>query len=254
MNRKSVPALVIAVLLANPALGGFVIFDNKADFEAFNKGQGKRLKGIETFEESNLGVGGGAELKDPLQGNVRNVDPATGLGFPKGLAQKNLIIQSNALGVGAPEVVPGSGLFALGPDFIVPGIPNSVVVGPFVLPDSLDLIFTEPNHTGIGLDVFDVIFGGDPDAFVQVTVFNKSNEIIVSHNVPDELDKVFFGIWSDETIGRVNIAAFNPQVPSPDGLEFVDNIQMWVPVPGTQALLCFAGLMGTGRRRRRRRP
>ena len=58
----------------------------------------------------------GDGLCDPLQGNVPFIDPANGLGFPNGLLNKNLIIQSNIFQENAPVPAPGSGLVGLGPD------------------------------------------------------------------------------------------------------------------------------------------
>ena len=247
MFRKLLSAVVFAAFLANSALGDIFIFFDEEEFELFNLAQGKFLKGIEDFEESNLaGVPDVAFLDDPLQGNVPNMD-LNGLGFPTGLITKNLIIQSNVVGLSAPVPAPGSGLQVHGPDSVFGGVPNSVAVGALLDLDSTDLIFTEPNHTGVGFDVIDIIWGGIPDAFVRITVFDKNNQLIAQQDVPGQFDKVFFGIWSDQTIGRINVGGFSKLG---FGMEHVDNIQMWIPAPGTLALLGLAGLMGTRRRRR----
>ena len=227
---RTLSALVIAAFLTDTALGGIVtIFTDKDAFEAFNLSEGKFVKGVEDFEESNLaGLATAVVIDDPLQGNVANVNP-NGLGFPNGLTEKNIIIQSNTLGFNAPQLSPRGldGLTVSGPQ----GPLNSVLVGPLMFEDSLDLIFTEPNHTGIGFDVVDFFANAFPGGSIHITVFNKSNQEIAKEIVPAQVDKVFFGIWSDETIGRINIASDLPGLEG--GSEFVDNIQMWTsPPPG----------------------
>ncbi|MHC4414460.1 MAG: hypothetical protein ACYS0G_04170 [Planctomycetota bacterium] len=211
--------------LSAPAQAGgdcFVFFD-QAVFEIFNQEQGKVLKGLEDFEPpvSNLGFGQIAVLQDPLLGNVPNVDPASGLGFPNGLLNKNLAIQSNIVTENAPDITPGSGLVALGPGFVDPGppaIPNSVKVGANTFLESIDLIFDPgENHTGVGFTVEDPIAG-----IAHITVFNKNNEVVWKEitDVPTDGSKFFFGIWCAETIGRINVGG--------PGGEIVDDIQMWL--------------------------
>ena len=110
---------------------------------------------------------------------------------------------------------------------------------------SLDLIFTEPNHTGIGFELSQFEGFGPPGDW-HITIYDKSDEIIGKFILPPAIEpaKNFFGVWSSDTIGRINIWD--------EGLipDAIDNIQMWVPAPGTLALLGLAGLAG----RRRRRP
>ncbi len=92
------------------------VFTNKDEFEAFNKADGKQLKGIENFEPpvGNVPPGFIVGLPgDPLMGNVPNVDP-NGFGVPNGLFNKNMLIQSNALGPHAPAPALGGGLVAIG--------------------------------------------------------------------------------------------------------------------------------------------
>lgn len=239
---RTLSALVIAAFLTDTTLGGVVIiFTDAAAFEAFNLAEGKVQKLTEDFEESNLGDFGVAQLLGSLQGNIQNVDEI-GNGFPKGLTSKNLIIQSNILGLNATMPSDGAGLLVLG---FTPGLFNSVVVSADAV-DSLDLIFTEPNHTGVGFDVIGLAGAGST---MHIAVFDKGGVLIHKEILPTPSSaKTFFGIWSPDTIGRINIGgvdALGELTP-----EFVDNIQMWVPAPGTLALLGLAGLMGARRRRR----
>ena len=239
MKRKTfLFALLLAAYPASFALGGGVfVFNNQDEFHLFMEGK-KEQKGVtEDFENSNVGFGELAFLFGRLEGGVPNIDPFNGLGFPNGLRNFNLIIQTNALEQGL-EIVPGQELVALGRDFIIPGVPNSVVVGANFFAESLDLIFdpTE-NHTGVGFDYIDPVKG-----IAFITVFDKNDQIIFKEIFKAGGEKQFFGIWSFETIGRINIGG--------PGGELVDNIEMWVPAPGALALLGLAGLLG-GRRRRR---
>ena len=248
--RSRVVTIVVALTVAFPAesaLGDFTIFTDKGSFALFNQLEGKTQKLTESFFESNLLAGQTATLNDPLIGNVPNVDQI-GRGFPIGLLSKNLIIQSNTLGVNAPVPSPlgVGGLAVLGPFFGGQDNPNSVVVGAALPDHSTDLIFTEPNHTGVGFDVIDLFVGGST---IHITVFDKGNGIITKETVPGLPGKTFFGIWSDRTIGRINIDSV-PFPGDPVGRELVDNIQMWTPAPGGLALFGLAGLMGTRRRRK----
>ncbi len=83
-----------------------VLFDNRIQFESFNEDQGQILKGIETFEESTLPPSAVLALDDPLCGGIPNVDPTTRWGFPDGLSQSNLCVQSNIDGESAPTPNP----------------------------------------------------------------------------------------------------------------------------------------------------
>ncbi len=200
------------------------VFNDKGLFEEFNLAHGKVLKGFEDFDSvSNVPPGAVAcPIPDPLQGNVPGLDP-NGLGFPEGLANKNLFIQSNLLGINAPVPAPGQGLAALGTGAFGN---NSVVVGSCTFVDSTDLIFDPlENHTGVGFDVIDPI-GLNA---VHITVFNKQEQVISKEVIPVSDQKTFFGIWCEETIGRINIAGVDVQGNGTG--ELVDNIQMWLEAP-----------------------
>ena len=202
---------------------------SQSQFEDFMSQAGKMLKGVETFEESNIPDGGKVPLPDPLQGNVPNVH-ANGLGFPNGLTEKNLIIQANVFpGPNPPHPEPSGDPFALyviGPNFLGS---NSEKVGEDLfnigMYASLDLLFTEPNHTGVGFELSR--FGDFPLGGWHLTVYDEHDEEISKFLVPapptPEPGKTFVGVWSSRSIGRINI--FDEAGPVPDA---IDNIQMWV--------------------------
>jgi len=224
-----VSASLMPGLPAAHAGGGCTTFNDQLTFESFVQQQGKFIKGVEDFEEGSVPLPPGiAILFDPLEGNVPNTDPR-GLGFPNGITEKNLIIQSNIMGQNAPFEAPGAGLEALGMGFIDGAVPNSIVVGTQffsagVVSDSLDLIFTPvDNHTAVG---FDVISPGGAPNNVHITVFGKIGNVVFQGSIQASQQKTFFGIWCPDTIGRINIArATGPN----DGPEYVDNIQLWLP-------------------------
>ncbi len=194
-------------------------FLDAAAFEQFLQANDKMLKGVEDFEPpvSNLLSGDFAVLADPLEAGVPNLDGI--LGFEAGLSNGNLVIQSNGTTEHAPEILPGGGLVALGPDFFAPGVPNSVKVGALFFDDSVDLIFTsEPAITAVGFTAEDPSLG-----IVEISVFNTLNEEIFTGSfvVPVGQAKLFFGIWCDQAIGRVNVGG--------PGAEIVDDVQMWLP-------------------------
>jgi pectate lyase len=221
MYRGAITAIVVVSYVTGAAPGDTVVFQTQSELEQFAQSGGKFFKGLEDFEESNVGAGQVAgPLADPLQGNVPNVD-INGLGFPSGLAEKNLMIQSNSLGANAPDPSPGSGLAAIGPDTFQVGLPNSKVAANIVPTESLDLILTDPNHSAIGLDLIEIT--GDMTGTAHITVFNKQNGELLKHSMPIVLGKTFFGVGSDETIGRINIAV-SSQSGNP---VIVDNIQLW---------------------------
>ncbi|MHC4590151.1 MAG: hypothetical protein ACYTAQ_12685, partial [Planctomycetota bacterium] len=165
MNRViTVAGLCVAVAgLATPAQGqDCTEFLIQGEFEDYCMQHGKLIKGIEDFEESNVPPGAGMKvaLPAPLRGNVPNVD-AAGFGFPDGLAEKNLIIQDNVFqGPNPPSPDPSGSphaLYVLGTG--APYNANSKKVGEDLFNEvppinaSLDLIFTDPNHTGIGFEL-----------------------------------------------------------------------------------------------------
>ena len=228
MLRSIITALLALVANVNTVSAqGCTPFFDKISFEAFNQAHGKFLKGIETFEESNIADLGKQFLPAPLTGNVPNL--VGGIGFPDGLAEKNLIIQDNITPGPNPPTPNPSGspvaLYVIGAGFIGS---NSKKVGEDLevlqgIETSTDLIFTEPNHTGVGFELshFDGFGNGD----WHITVYDKNDVEIGKFIVPDtgfnEPSKAFFGIWCSPSIGRINIwdAGIIPDA--------IDNIQMW---------------------------
>jgi hypothetical protein len=199
-------------------------FFDKLEFETFNEGHGKFLKGVENFEESNIGPGQVAGIRNPLEGNVPNVDPS-GIGFPTGLEQKSIVIQDNVtVGCNPPSPNPGNtggDIAVIGPGF---GNANSKKVSANYFAASTDLIFPNPahSHTGVGFELG--ALSGFPASPWHITVYDQSGAEIGQFDVPlppgPEPGKTFFGVWCEE-IGRINICDDGT-----DG-EVVDNIQIW---------------------------
>lgn len=235
--------VVVAMLAAGSALAAperdavvfrttvqCTVFFDQAQFEDFNLQWAKIPKGFETFEEAVIDSAGKQPLPAPLEGNVPNM--VDGVGFPQGLAEKNLQIWDNITpGPNPPTMMPSGSpiaLFVIGPGFLGS---NSMKIGEdLFLEDvwaSLDLVFTEPNHTGVGFELSR--FTGYPEAGWHVTVYDKNDAEIAKVDIPPagpEPFKLFFGIWCEETIGRINI--FDMGGPIPDA---IDNIQLWMDQP-----------------------
>jgi len=221
--------LCLALLaLAAPAVAGTgpcTVFNDRAQFEAFNQSEGKLLDGIETFEESNIPIGGKQFLQAPL-----DQDPNTffGIGFPNGLAQRNLAIWDNVTpGPNPPDLNPSGSMFAL------------YVIG---------VGFFEATSNKVGSDLFltgqqasiDLAFGGNAaysgvgfelswfflQAGWHVSVYNAAGETIAQYQFagPPEPEPMtsFFGVWCGQSVGRINIYDDAGAVPNA-----VANIQMW---------------------------
>ncbi len=250
---KSLLAIVITVAIAAPAVATPVqFFTDKLAFENFNQLDGKFLKGVEDFEESTIPAGAKLAFPNSLQNGVPNV------AFPNGITATNLILQTNTLpGPNAPFPAPGVGpqdLFATGVGFAGP---NSKKVGEDVgillgVQVSTDLIFSTDDgvKTGVGFELSRYAgFNAGGSGFV-ISVFDTAGVLAGSFPIPEpgvEPNKTFLGFWHDD-IGRINIhdnLAPGTQ-PLPEG---IDNIQMWVPEPGTLSLLALGGLMLIRRRR-----
>jgi hypothetical protein len=227
MSRSLVFVLLLSALSASAfAQGPCQVFFDKNEFEVYNESHGKFLKGVEDFEESNATQGAVIGLPNPLRGNVPNVDPASGQGFPTGLEQKNIVIQDNVTqGCNPPNPNPGNTGF----DLVLCGPggfgSNSDKVGANYFVSSTDLIFPDPNenHTGIGLEIG--VLQGFPSSPWIVSVFNKNGTLMASITVPmpptPEPGKTFVGVWCQDSIGRINVC--DQGVAS----EMVDDIQMW---------------------------
>jgi hypothetical protein len=252
----------LAACAAAPAfgqVGSCIIFVDKQEFESFNLRHRAVLKGIEDFEESNIPDGYKQVLPAPLQGNQPNVNPKSGFGFPNGLTQKNIIVQDNVFAGPHPPTVAPSGsplaLYVIGPGFLGSnsrkiGEDLEILTGQSA---STDLIFTEPNHTGVGIELSH--FAGFGNGAWQITAYNKNDDQICTFIVPDpgigEPSKVFAGVWAPETIGRINI--WDEGI-IPDA---IDNIQLWeepapvcpwdcaAPDDNTVDIADFLALLGT---------
>ena len=229
----------VVVRSAKQGAGSCIVFDNQAEFEAFNAAEGNVLKGIEDFEEPPPGAGFLA-LDDPLCGGIPNGP------FPNGIDQLNLCVQSNILG-GAPDVPSPRGgwglfFFEFGSGF---GESSNIVVANRIV-DSFDLMFGDPvppdqqdNHTGVGFDAVS-LYGGST---VAIRVFDKNNVEMVSANSPsDPAGSNFWGVWCPDTIGRINV--FDP---SKFGAEGADNIQMWIADGTPPCVDCPTDVDGDGR-------
>ena len=196
------------------AQGELIWFTDQAEFEAFNAGEGKVLKGIEDYEESILGPNAADGFDDSLRSGVPNLPD--GFPFPVGMTGlPNLIVQSNfehTLFDPNPRGVGGLAAVSIG---FAGAVSDSVIANTFV--DSLDLIFTD-EKSGVGFNTISFL-GANA---VEVNVFSTSNEHLGEMPSPaDPTGASFIGVWSPIPIGRINI--FDPG----GGVEGADNIQAW---------------------------
>jgi len=248
MNRVALSFLAM-ILTAAPVQAGIFFYDDVNSFHLENQLDGKVPKGTEDFEESNVPQGGKAPLAGPLCPLVPQVDP-NGIGFPTGLAQNNLCIYDNVTPGPAPAALNPSGLprslYVVGPGFIGA---NSKKVGEDVflygIQASIDLVFDPLDlKTGVGFHLSR--YDGWGSAGWTISVFDVNNVLVGMHNVPapilNEPAKSFFGVWSSDPIGRINI--WDPII-APEG---IDNIEMWVPEPMTLGYLALGATLALRRR------
>ncbi len=200
-------------------------FYDRAEFEAFNQGEGKRFDGIETFEESNIVPSGKQFLTAPLD---QNPNTFFGVGFPNGLTQQNLVIWDNVTpGPNPPDLNPSGSMFALyviGTGFLQ-AQSNKVGSDLFVegREASLDLVFPDARYSGVGFELswFYTRAGW------HVSIYNEQGETIAQYQFAGtpgpEPQTSFFGVWCEQRVGRINI--FDDAGPSPDAIV---NIQMWM--------------------------
>ena len=234
MSRIVLFVVVLSVAVS-PGLaqaGACMAFFDQGQFRDFNKGQGKSLDGIETFEESNIPPQGKIPLPAPLD---QNPNTFAGLGFPNGLTQQHIAIWDNVTqGPNPPGLNPSGNMFAL----YVVGVgfldAKSNKVGSdlflFDIQASLDLVFgnssgVTPRYTGVGFELswFRGYGGGDWD----VSIYNGQGATIGEFQFQEEQDPepqtTFFGVWCGEGIGRINI--YDNAGPVPDAIV---NIEMWL--------------------------
>ncbi|MEE9131769.1 MAG: hypothetical protein V3T84_17290 [Phycisphaerales bacterium] len=188
-------------------------FTDQADFEAFNAGEGKVLRGIEDYEEAVLDPGQGVGVDDPLVSGVPN--PPV---FPNGLTGlPNLQVQANTLG-GNPTVPSPHGANGLAA-FAAPGgnFVSDVVISNF-FGHSHDLIFLTDEKTGVGGNMMHFTSAGT----VVMRVYDINNNFLGMMASPaDPAGTNFLGVWSPDPIGRVNLFSTD------NGAEGMDNIQAW---------------------------
>ena len=221
---------------ATPVQAGLITF--YADEAAFNLAlldAGKVIKGFEDFPWL-AAPNGVTATPDPV-----DVNGSQAGWYTPGMLIDNLAFQSNTGGANSAQVGPpqpdGIALFTAG--FV--GTPaNGLVSNTFV--NAFDILSTGgDNHTAMGMTV-NTILGG---ASIRVDVYDKNNNLIgslASH--PTGVQGSFLGIIvSSGTIGRVNI--FDPA----GGAEGLYDIAVYVPAPGSLALLGLAGFFGRRRRR-----
>jgi len=85
------------------------------------------------------------------------------------------------------------------------------------------LVFADPRYTAVGFELswFFVQAGW------HVSIYNRLGQTIGQFELAGppgpEPSTSFFGVWCDQTIGRINI--FDDAGPWPDA---IDNIQMWI--------------------------
>ena len=229
-RRPIIAALALAALGVGSAyaqVGGPCIdFSDHQSFLNYCNTHGKITKGTETFEEGIIPPAGKSCFPGPM--GPFPMPPW----FPTGLAVTNMIIQDNI--EPGPSPIPlhpsgdGCALYLIGTGFIGA---NSNKVGEDLflagIPASVDIIFTENDKTGVGVNLARVL--GVPNGGWSVTVYNTLNIPIGVYMVPapagNEPEKDFFGVWCSPGIGRINI--FDMAGLAPDAL---DNIESWVDV------------------------
>jgi len=223
-ERKMLKRLMVVLLVAGVsgtvAFGQLQFFDDRGAFGAYNQSQGRVMEGLEDFEENNLPPNDVSVQNEPLDWNP-NVN------FPNGLTGlTHMQITSSG----------GGGVVLLTDGFF--GAQTSIV-GANTFADTTILHFVEPDHRSIGLDLVDLINGGMSD----IEIFDTNHQSLGSTTWSSPFTPVFFGVFSpDDDIGWIEITGQNA------GGELVDNVEAWIPEPGTLSLLGLAGLVLLRRR------
>lgn len=231
MFRRAIVTLVLVAIPATTAFGQLVYFDNEADFIAFNEAEGKVLKGIETFEEHNLGDNTIAGLDTTLRPGVPNGP------FLNGLTD----VDNMYLSFQNPEGVPTLGVLLTDGFF---GAVSSIV-GPDTFGETTTIHMLDDDKTGVGFysQIPDI---GGGNGLLDISVYDTLGVLLGTTvgNTGGDGFQEFFGVWSPVPIGSINVAG------QQDGGELLDNIQMWVvPEPASLGLLCLGSLAMLRRRR-----
>ncbi len=245
---KTTWCLSALALLGVHAEASVLFFTDHALFDQNNALNGKVLKGIETFEESQAQEGEKLPFPNPLMNGLPRPS------FPNGIDAPNLVIQTNITPGPCPPTPNPSGnaraLWVNGANFINS---NSIKIGTdeflYNLFSSLDLIFTTHDKTAIGLEVSTFAgFNQGHQGFIFCAYDQFDNVLgtyLLNGATPVEPSKSFFGVWSSTPIARLNVWGIF-DVPQPFA---VDDIEMWVPSPGAAGLMLVGGAAAFRRRR-----
>ena len=249
-KRMVVLGSFAALAVSSAALGDFVFFTDPGEFFAAIEAAGKVSKGFWDFKPNNVGDGFIGGISDPLNFQNLPTDPA-GNPIWDSMPLDNIQFQSNLnpFGEGGPNPRGINALAFATPPFF--GIKNNILVAnQFV--DSFDILSGVPvgdNHTAMALNVVSLASdGGD----VVVTVWDKNEEHKTQLVLPgpwNDTEKRFVGILAADarTIGRVNIYDTTGGF---FGAEGISAIEVFIPTPGSLALLGLGGLFIRRRRRR----
>lgn len=179
---------------------------------------------VRDFEEAALQIGQVVFLNDPLEAGVPNN------GFPTGLAEPGLELQSNRSPTGL-QLDPRGPMGLFGANAAAPFV--SVVVTPRVGLDGLDLLISgsEPVYA-IGFDVVTSV----PTPNVRIRVFDAGNALIGEFTAVGTPAGQFFGIVqefgvSPPAIARVNLTALEPGGLPAMVREGADNVDMRLSAP-----------------------
>ena len=251
-KRMIVLGSFAALALSGAALGDFIIFTDPGAFFAAIEAKGKISKGFWDFKPNNVGP-------DFIQGipflNFQNIPLITDTNTPiwDKMPLDNIQFQSNLtpFGTGGPNPRGGNELAFATPAFF--GIKNNILVANTFV-DSFDILSGVPvgdNHTAMALQV--VSLSSVPSGLpINITVWDKNEENSTRLVLPGPqgVEKQFVGILATDglTIGRVNI--YDTGSGPGSGAEGISSIEVYIPAPGSLALLGLSGLFVRRRRRR----
>lgn len=214
---KRILVVLCLVGVSATALGQRIeIFDDRDTFRNFNRSEGKTPKGIEDYEENTLPPSSVIAIPAPLESGVPNVN------FPNGLT--GLANMSLTTSTGRPLALLTTGFLGI----------TSDMIGANFFADFTIVSFTDDDKTGVGLDVGNVI--GDPTGRIRVFSVGGASLFDGAWPFPGPPGMAFFGIWSSDPIGRIEVEGDN------GAGEMTDNIETWIPEPASLSLLALGGL------------